>query len=109
MNELVKFRLSESDKDGDFVVVEVEAQEAGIARAARPGEIAAEAAQSLEAALEAVRPTADLLLAKLTSLLQRPQEVVIEFGLRLTVKTGVVIASGEGEGHFQVTLTWKPS
>lgn len=50
---------------GGVIVVEMDHIEGGVVKAGRPRQIVAEAAQTLEAALESVTPAAQSILAKL--------------------------------------------
>lgn len=36
-----------------------------------------------------------------------PDEVTVEFGIKLGAETGIVVAKGSTEVHFTVTLCWK--
>jgi hypothetical protein len=72
---------------------------------ARPGEVAARARQSLEQALDQIKPAVRAVLDRLVAM--SPDEVSVEFGLALGAETGVVIAKGTTEMHFAVTLGWK--
>jgi hypothetical protein len=109
MAELIAFRLdNEAFSQGDEVVlVEVDALEPGIGRAGRPGEVAAKANKSLAAALDMIRPTANALVATISAISTRPDEVTAEFGVKLTAKAGAIIAESQSEGHITVTLTWR--
>ncbi|HSV66969.1 MAG TPA: CU044_2847 family protein [Mycobacteriales bacterium] len=71
----------------------------------RPGEVVTQARESLERALDQLRPAVSALSGWLTTL--APDEVTIGFGLRLSAEAGVVVAKGTSEVHFDVTLTWQ--
>jgi hypothetical protein len=71
----------------------------------RPGEIAARAGETLEQALEEVKPAIRGVLDWMMSL--GTDEVTVDFGLALGAETGVVITKGTAEIHFSVGLTWK--
>jgi hypothetical protein len=73
--------------------------------ALRPGEIVARASESLEQALDQVKPAIQAVLGRLRAM--SPDEVAVEFGILLGAETGAVIAKGHGEVHFTVTLTWR--
>lgn len=105
MKRLVEFPL----EAGGAVIVEVEEAEleAGVVRASRPGEIAARAAQTFEAALEKIKPAASAIIAKLRSLSDPPDEMEVEFGLKLSAEAGAVVASSSIQAHYTVTLKWK--
>jgi hypothetical protein len=92
---------------GDAIMVEIDDADAGVVRAARPGEVIATATKSFEAALERLRPMAQAMVDKLGGLTERPHEIGVEFGMKLSVDAGVVIARTSGEANFKVTLQWK--
>jgi hypothetical protein len=109
VTELIAFPIDngKSGDAADLVLVEVNAPESGVGRAARPGEVVERASKTLDAALDVIRPTADALVAKIRALSNRPEEVTAEFGIKLTAKAGAVIVEGQSEGHITVTLSWK--
>ena len=105
MPRLVRFEL----ESGGSVVVELEDRtEDGEVRVSRPGFVET-AKQKFGQALDMVRPVADTLIARLRDLAQRPDEVQVEFGIKLSTEAGAIIAKTEAEGSFKVTLTWKTS
>ncbi|HTT52764.1 MAG TPA: CU044_2847 family protein [Streptosporangiaceae bacterium] len=81
----------------------------GVVKAGRgvtsPPEVAVRAAQTLELALEPVTAAARVTLAKLRE--AGPDEVLLEFGLRLTAEVGAVITRTAGECNLKVTLRWE--
>ncbi len=103
MTELVQFEL----RDGGVVVAELNDDEPGIERAARDGGRILRAAVDLDQALDKARVLANSAWAKLQDLTRRPDELEVEFGLRLNAEAGAVIARAEAEGHLQVRLVWK--
>jgi Trypsin-co-occurring domain 1 len=103
MTELVRFDL----EGGGSLLVEVDEDEPGIERASRADDLAVRASESLEHALEGIRTAADTTVAKLRGLAEAPDEVQVEFGIRLNARAGAVIARTEAEGHLQVRLAWK--
>jgi hypothetical protein len=101
--------LIEVPLDGaDPIVMEIdEGGNSGIVRSARPGEVVATATQSFDMALERLQPMAQALIAKLRNLSERPDEIGVEFGLKMSVGAGLVVAQSSGEANFKVTLQWK--
>ena len=94
--------------DGGSIVVEVEEDPGpGTVRAGRPGEIAERAQETFESALGSVRPAAEALLARLSDLSERPEEVSVKFGITLSAQVGAVIASTHAAANFEVTLKWR--
>ena len=104
MKQLVEFELEE----GGTILVEVDApQEAGMVKAARGGEVVQRAQQTFEAALDKVRPAAAAIIKKLRTLHDPPDEIEVEFGLKMSAEAGAVVASAGVEANYKVTLTWK--
>ena len=105
MKQLIEFPLEE----GGSVVIEVEEPEpeGGVVRAARPGEIAAKSAQSFEAALERIKPAASAIISKLRGLSDPPNEIEVEFGVKMSAEAGAVIATASVEANYKVVLIWK--
>jgi hypothetical protein len=96
-------------EDGTALMVEVDepVREGGVVRAARPGEIAERAGQTFEAALERVKPMAAAVVTRLRELAQGPDEIHIEFGIKLSASAGAVLAAAGMEGNYKVTLVWR--
>lgn len=90
---------------GGVVVVEMdEPPTGGVVKATRPGEVVGQAAASLESALTGIVPAARSVLARLRE--AGPEEVTVEFGVKLTAEAGAVIARTAGECNLKVTLHW---
>lgn len=102
MRKLIEVPLD----DGGAVLVEVEEQETGIDRSAKPGEVVATAAESLQASLDRIRPVAGALVGKLRDLADRPEEITVEFGIKWSAQAGVIVAQAAGEANFKVALRW---
>lgn len=74
--------------------------------AVRPGEIAARSSETVEHALDQIKPALDSVVKRLREM--SPDEVTVEFGVMLSAEIGAVVAKGSAEGHFTVSLTWRP-
>ena len=92
--------------DGSEIVVEVDVPQAGMMPATRGG-VGEKGRRSFEKALESLRPAAQAVLAKLRSLTEPPDEVTVEFGLKLGAEAGAILAASSMEANYKVTLTWK--
>ncbi len=92
--------------DGEAVLVEVEAYEDGIVRAGRSGEVIATASESLQDALDRLRPRAQPVVGKFRDLAERPDAITVEFGVCWTAKATMVVAHAGGEANFKVVLQW---
>jgi hypothetical protein len=73
--------------------------------ALHPGELVARARDSVEAAMDEVKPAISAVANRLKEM--SADEVVVEFGIVLGAETGVVIAKGTADVHFTVKLTWE--
>lgn len=103
MKRLIEFPL----EDGTSMLVEVdEPEQGGLVKASRPGEIIAKAQQTLEKSLEKVQPAAQFVIQQLRKLHDSPDEIQINFGLKLSADAGAVLASAGAEANYTVTLKW---
>jgi hypothetical protein len=104
--ELIEFPL----ENGKSVWVEVEETKPsgyGPQPVSRPGaSVAEDAAKIFEESLEASKYAAAKVISKLKEL-DGPQEIDVEFGIKLNVGVGVLISSAGTEAHFKVSMKWK--
>lgn len=107
MKRLIEFPL----EGGGSIVVEVDepVPEGGVERAARPSEISEKAEETFQAALDKIKPAAESIINQLRGISEVPDEIGVEFGIKLNGKFGAVIASAEAEANYKVTLAWKGS
>jgi hypothetical protein len=106
MAELAQFPLN----GGGVLVVEVDAADGSSKRVMRGGSsepVIATATTTFESALQTVRCAAEGILHQLRSLAQPPDEVEVEFGIKMSAETGIIVAKGTTEANFRINLTWK--
>jgi hypothetical protein len=101
MRQMLRYSLP----DGNSVVVDVEGEESGVARAGRAGDAIASALMSFEEAMADVRRAAEAMRQQFDGGI-RPAEVEIEFGVRMSAEVGAVIAKSGAEAQLKVHLTW---
>ena len=65
------------------------------------------AQETFEAALDKIRPAAQTIIQKLRALHDPPDQIQVEFGLKLNAQAGAFIAAASTEANYKVTLTWK--
>jgi hypothetical protein len=97
-------------EDGSTIVVEVDESEGerGSRRAARGSEEEPEKApHTFEQALSKIGPATEKVITTLRGLIQKPDEVEMEFGFNLSAGAGVIIASASTEANYRITLRWK--
>lgn len=105
MKRLIEFHL----EDGTTIMAEVDELnvEGGVVPVStKLGEVE-KAETTFEAAVSKIRPVAESVITTLCDIPKRPDEIELEFGLKLNGKTGIYIASVGTEANFQVRLTWK--
>ena len=106
MKRLVEFKLD----DGTVILVESEEPESRGGAVVRGGggiEVVEKAEMGFEAALGKIKPVATAFIARIRDLADAPEQVGIEFGIKLGAKAGEFIASADAEATFKVTMTWK--
>ena len=100
MAEIVRFAAGE----GASVLVEADEDAFGVERVGRGADGTIQANERLDRALGSARATIASALAALGGL--GFEELVLEFGIKLTAETGAVIAKTAAEGHLTVTAKW---
>jgi Trypsin-co-occurring domain 1 len=94
---------------GGVLVVEVDAPpgtDDSLGLASTDG-LTSRATVSLENALDQLEPTITALQQRLRR--AAPDELHVEFGLKLGGETGVIVAKGTVEVNFLVSMTWRSS
>lgn len=97
-----------NDDGGGRIVAEMSEDEAGVIPVGlNPGAVARRAAVGIDEALSQIREVADAALRNVRQISSTPDEVRIEFGVKLTAEVGAVVARTGGEAQFLVSLTWQ--
>lgn len=102
MNELMRWESDEGP-----VVVEVDSKDPGFRSVARGdgGEVH-DVQGRFESALDNVRGAAVSALHTFRTTALDPDQIELEFGVKLSAVAGAVIAKTAAEGHLTVKLTW---
>ena len=100
MTQLLGLELEE----GGSILVEAEARRP-VTRGP-PAEAVTEAGQSLEQVLGRLGPAVKGIVSELRAAADWPEEVEIEFGVKLSTDTTVIIARSGGEANFRIALKW---
>jgi hypothetical protein len=101
MDQLMRISL----EGGGELYVELADDEPGVRRASRSDDVVDAAVESYEQRLGPITKAARATLGALREV--KPDEVELEFGVRLNAAAGVVIAKTGGEGHLRVKLLWR--
>ncbi len=103
MRRLVEFPL----RSGGSVIVEVD-EPGAVVPAVSAGQVAERAKQTFEDVLDKIKPAAYTIMAKLREGAEPPDEVEIEYGLKIGAKLGAAfVAACDAEANYKVKLTWK--
>jgi Trypsin-co-occurring domain 1 len=103
MSQLVKMDLA----DGTSVLVEVaDEAPAEVTRGRRADELVTEAGGTLENALDQLGPVVKGVVARLREAADWPDEVTVEFSIKLSADANVIIARTAGEANFRISMSW---
>ena len=103
MGQLIELDLNE----GGSVLVEVDESGRGpVTRGRGPTDLVAKAGKSLEEAVGQIGPAAQAIVAQLRRTADWPDEVEVEFAVKLSTDANVIIARTGGEANFRVSLKW---
>lgn len=92
---------------GDSLLVEVEEEAGGaVTRGGRTAEAVVEAGVSLEQVLARLGPVMRAIVLQLREAAEWPGEVEVEFGVKLSADSNVIIARAGGEANFRIALRW---
>ena len=104
MRRLIEFTVPK----GSSLLVEVDEPESAGPRPAGVGDAAIEkATMGIDQAISKVRPLAESLLSELQALVPKPDQVAVEFGIKLSASAGITVANTAVEGNCKITLSWK--
>ncbi|MFG1605966.1 CU044_2847 family protein [Actinoplanes sp. NPDC049265] len=95
------------DETGDETI-RVEVREVGLTRASA-GDVIERATQRFDQAIAQVVKIGQDAVRKAREAATPPDGIDVELGLKLTARTGFVIAESSGEANFKVTLRWSSS
>jgi hypothetical protein len=102
MGDLLAFG---SEDDGGVVYVETADVERPVMRGGAASNVIA-ASQSLEQVVGRVGPIVQSMVAEIRSSAEWPDEVEIEFAVKISADSNIVIAKAGGEANFRIALRW---
>ena len=65
--------------------------------------------RSFASAIKTIKPIAGSIIEEFRDLPEVPDEVSVEFGIKMSATSGLVITSSESVSNFRITLKWKTS
>lgn len=101
MKRIIEFPL----EDGSSVLIEVD-ESTEDDRISLGDRVVQTAQQTLESALERIKPVASAIMTKVQSLNEPADEVEVKFGIKMSAELGAVIAAGNAEVNYEITLKW---
>jgi hypothetical protein len=103
VSQLVKMDLA----DGGSVLVEVAEDRSGpVTRGGRTEDLVTSAGATLESALDQLGPVVKGVVTRLREAADWPDEVEVEFSIKLSADANVIIARSAGEANFKISLHW---
>lgn len=99
--------LSPDDLGSETIIVEFEAQPGLHQTALAPEEIAARSAIAVARAMTTIQAMAEKVAAAARRASAPPDEVTVEFGIKLDAAAGAVIAKAGAGASLTVSLTWR--
>lgn len=97
------------ESDGEPIVLslnENEVEVGGLIKIGAETELE-KAEKTLSNSLDSIKDVINSLDRKLKESNNYPDEVKVDFGIKVAVETGAIIAKASGEGHINLSLTWK--
>lgn len=103
MSTLLEFKTGADDS----LLVEVDDPSHGaVTRGGRTAEAVVEAGATLEQVLARLGPAMQGIVSQLREGAGWPGEVEVEFGVKLSADSNVIIARAGGEANFRIALRW---
>lgn len=76
-------------------------------RGLRPADVAERAGETFESAFARVRPVAEAIVNGMRRVADSPDEIEVEFGVKVNAEAGAIVAKAAGEANFTIKLRWK--
>jgi hypothetical protein len=92
--------------DGLSLVVERTDLGPGTVPAGRLRDLAESATESFDSAMTRLRAAAGAVTGRMHEMAQPPDEVTVQFAVKLATQAGVVIANTSAEANLSVTFKW---
>jgi len=105
MKQIVEMPL----EDKTTIPIEVDDEPTGgQALASAGGKVVKKLERTFDDAIDSAKSCASTLVRKLGDLVVKPQEIQVEFGLKVNFEGNMLVASGGAEASFKVASKWKP-
>ncbi len=101
MKNILEFEL-----DGQLICIQGAEEAESRLRSSRGDEDETPVPRELRGVFAKIAPVGNALLDSLKDI-NTPDEINLEFGVKLGGKTGIIFAAAETEATFKVSITWK--
>jgi Trypsin-co-occurring domain 1 len=102
MAELVEFK----SEQGGAILVEAAEPAGGPVTRGGPGAAVVEAEESLDHVVGRLGPAVKGIVSELRGAADWPDEVEVEFAVKISADSNVIIARAGGEANFRISLKW---
>ncbi|WP_021593866.1 CU044_2847 family protein [Actinomadura welshii] len=92
--------------NGETILVEVTGQVQGVVPAGKARDVIGKLPEALSEGLDRVQRFSSEVLERMRDAAEPPDVLAVEFGLKFSAKTGIVVAESSGEAHLKVTAEW---
>jgi hypothetical protein len=103
MTELLRFN---TEGGGPILIEVTEPAARTVTRGGRADELVVEAGESLDRVLGRLGPVIRGVVAELRAAADWPDQVEVEFAVKLSADSNVIIARAGGEANFRIALRW---
>ncbi|WP_141578801.1 CU044_2847 family protein [Actinomadura sp. WMMA1423] len=93
-------------RDGERMLIEMTDEEAGLSPVGRGRDVIETLPESFTAALGRVRLFTEEIFEQTRRYRRQPDRVAVEFGLKFSAKSGIVIAEAAGEAYLKFIPEW---
>ena len=62
---------------------------------------------AFEQALAKLKPMCAAIVRQIRDAVEPPEEIEVEFGVKLSAEAGIILTSTSGEANLKVSVTWK--
>jgi Trypsin-co-occurring domain 1 len=104
MSDLVRYQSNQ----GGTVLVEVADPVGGqvVRRGGRPAAVISEAGDTIEQVFGGIGPVVQGVVSQLRANPDWPEQVEVEFAVKISADSSVIIARAGGEANFRVCMRW---
>lgn len=100
MTKYVDFPLEKDE------MIRVEVETGGVSRRGTQA-VVESATMAFEQALGKLKPMCAAIVRQVRDAAEQPEEIEVEFGIKLSAEAGFILTSASGEANLKISVTWK--